>query len=70
MRSRRCGGSLARGVILLFIGIVFLMVNIGIVPTLFFRTWWPLLLIVAGVVNLLVYGLRLHGPRPPYDNFA
>ena len=70
MRSRGCGNSLARGLVLLFIGIVFLMVNMGILPTLFFRTWWPLLLIGVGLINLLVYALRSHGPRPPYDNFA
>ena len=63
-----CGeSSLRRGIILLLIGTVFLMANLGVFPENFVRTWWPLLLIAIGLIRM--FGWRNRG-RGPYNDFA
>ena len=42
-------------VILILLGLAFLLSNLGLVPRLgpLFATWWPVILIVAGLSMLL-----------------
>ena len=62
--------ALFRGALLILIGIVFLLVNLGILQSVLFRTWWPLLLIIAGAVNLFVFFRHRHRGGRPYTDFA
>ena len=73
MKSRfRASGrhALLRGAGLVLIGIFFLLVNLGILQSVLFRTWWPVLLIIAGGMNLFVYFRRGHRGGRPYTDFA
>ncbi len=47
--------SLTGGIILVALGVLFLLSNQGILPPFgrLLSTWWPLFLIVPGVLNLL-----------------
>ena len=40
-------------VILILVGVVMLLTNLGILPVHWGRQWWPLLLIAIGVLALL-----------------
>ncbi len=40
------------GFVMVSIGIVFLLVNLGILNSVVFHTWWPLLLILLGLARL------------------
>jgi len=54
---------------LLSFGTVFLLVNLGIVESRLFETWWPLLLIALGAAKLL--GRRgWYRTRKPYTDFG
>jgi RsiW-degrading membrane proteinase PrsW (M82 family) len=70
LQSRTCAGrSLVGGVVLLLIGVVFLLLNLGVFQSMVFRTWWPLLLIVLGLTKL--FGRSWwNRPRGPYSDFA
>ena len=73
MRSRFLASgrhALVRGVGMILIGIVFLLVNLGLLQSVLFRRWWPLLLIIAGVMNLFFYFRRGHRGERPYTDFA
>jgi hypothetical protein len=54
MRNRN---SLAGGTILVVLGVLFLLSNQGILPPFgrLLSTWWPLFLIVPGILTLLGY---------------
>jgi hypothetical protein len=70
LESRECAGKgLVGGLILLTIGALFLMANLGILNSDVFRTWWPLLLIVFGVAKLFG-GRRWDRLRRPYNHFG
>jgi Domain of unknown function (DUF5668) len=57
------------GVLLLSLGTIFILINLGIVESRLVHTWWPLLLIVAGTVKLIGWrGWRRS--RRPYRDFA
>ena len=57
------------GLVLLSFGTVFLLVNLGIVESRLFETWWPLLLIALGAAKLL--GRRgWYRTRKPYTDFG
>jgi len=59
---------LTGGVVLLLIGTAFLLRNLGVINESLFQTWWPLLLIAAGVAKLLtVRGFSR--PTKPYTDF-
>lgn len=47
--------SRTRAFILIIVGVLFLLSNLGLVPQLgpLLRQWWPLILIVVGVVMLV-----------------
>jgi len=50
-------------------GAIFILINLGIIQSRLVQTWWPLLLIAAGVVKLV--GLRRwYRPSKPYTDFA
>jgi hypothetical protein len=53
MRSRSRTGAF----ILILIGVIFLLVNLGVLPVAQLRAllaqWWPLILILVGVAMLL-----------------
>jgi hypothetical protein len=65
-------GAAARllgGLLLLSMGVIFVLINLGIIQSRLVQTWWPLLLIAVGVVKLV--GLRRwYRPRKPYTDFA
>ena len=68
--SRGCaGGGLVVGMTLLFVGMLFLLVNVGVLASDFFRVWWPVILIAMGVAKLFGRS-RWDPPRPPYNDFA
>jgi len=57
------------GLLLLSIGTIFILINLGIIQSRLVQTWWPLLLIAVGLVKLV--GLRRwYRPRKPYTDFA
>src|SRR5262245_50745781 len=65
-----CGGrGRFGGIVLLSLGVIFLLMNLGIVQTDLFRIWWPLLLIALGVARLVGRG-RWPRPRGPYNDFG
>ncbi len=68
--SRACARhGVVTGSLLLLIGTVFLLKNLGLLSLAIFQTWWPLLLIVIGVARILA--LRgWAGPRKPYNDFG
>jgi hypothetical protein len=74
MRSHwesRAGAAarLLAGLLLLSMGVIFVLMNLGIIQSRLVQTWWPLLLIAVGVVRLV--GLRRwYRPRKPYTDFA
>ena len=57
------------GIVLLSLGVIFLLTNLGIVQANLFRTWWPLLLIFIGAARLFGRG-RWYRPRGPYNDFV
>ena len=59
---------IAGGLVLLSIGTIFLLVNLGIFESRLFETWWPLLLIALGAAKLL--GRGWYRPRKPYTDFG
>lgn len=62
--------GLLRGAGLVLIGVLFLLLNLGVLESHVFRTWWPLLLIAAGAARLFVYAWRGNRSGGPYSNFA
>lgn len=48
-------GSAMGAIVLIVLGTLFLLANLGLIPRLgaLFTTWWPLILIVVGVSLLL-----------------
>ena len=68
MRAQR-RGSILTPVLLITIGIVFLLIQTGRIDRVHFWTWygqwWPLLLVVAGVVVLLEWALDQYNMRQP-----
>jgi DUF4097 and DUF4098 domain-containing protein YvlB len=60
--------SLAAPVILIAFGVLFMLHRLHLLPGSmwsFFAVWWPLLLILAGVIRLVEYGLARREPRAP-----
>lgn len=53
MRTGRSGRGLFVPVIVILVGGVFLLQNRGLLPHHFAHEWWPVLLLIAGVVLLL-----------------
>jgi Domain of unknown function (DUF5668) len=65
----RAAGRFLGGLLLLSMGALFILINLGIIESRLVQTWWPLLLIAVGVVRLV--GLRRwYRPRKPYTDFA
>jgi hypothetical protein len=65
--SRECTSrGLVGGLILLTLGTVFLLTNLGVLHFAVVRTWWPLVLIVIGIGWLFVG----RGLRRPYNDFG
>ena len=63
------GVRLLAGFLLLSIGTIFILINLGIIQSRLIQTWWPLVLIALGVVKLV--GLRRwYRPTKPYTDFA
>jgi hypothetical protein len=70
LESRACAGrGLVGGLILLTVGALFLLSNLGILGPELFRTWWPVLLIAIGVARLFG-GRRWERLRRPYTDFG
>jgi hypothetical protein len=74
MRSQYSGtgfGSrgLVGGFVILVVGTVFLLVNLGVLHAPFVRIWWPVLLIVLGTIKL-VHWLWSRHPGRPYRDFV
>jgi len=63
------GPSLVGGFVILVVGTVFLLVNLGVLHAPFVRMWWPVLLIVLGTVKLL-HWLWWRRPGRPYRDFV
>jgi len=62
-------GRLFGGLVLLSLGTVFILINLGIVESRLVHTWWPLLLIGLGTAKLIGWrGWRR--TRRPYTDFA
>lgn len=61
---RRGTGQLWAGVILITVGVLFLLDNMHVLAFRWvFHDWWPMLLILIGVVQLATRGMRrLTGP--------
>lgn len=59
--------SFAGPIILIIIGVLFLLRNFGIMlPWSFLANWWPLLLVLLGVIRLIeYYAARREGEYPP-----
>jgi len=65
------GKGFTGGLVLLLMGGIFLLANLGVFQSHLLHVWWPLLLIVAGVAKVIGYGhTRLDRPRKPYSDFA
>jgi hypothetical protein len=56
-------GSIFWGFVLLVLGGLFLLDNLGLLPVHAWALFWPLLLIAAGALTL--YGVMRRGTRPP-----
>jgi hypothetical protein len=74
MKSQNSGtgfGSrgLVGGFVILVVGTVFLLLNLGVLHTPFVRIGWPVLLIVLGTVKLL-HWLWWRRPGRPYRDFV
>ena len=62
-------GRLCGGFLLLTLGTIFILINLGIVESRLVHTWWPLLLIALGTAKLIGWrGWRR--TRRPYTDFA
>src|SRR5262249_61186173 len=62
--------SMAGPVILVAVGVMFLLMNMHVMSWprvgFFFATWWPLLLILFGVIRVVEYAIaRSHGGPAP-----
>jgi len=57
----RGGGGVVMGAILILIGLAFLLDHLGYISIGYLWRFWPLLLVVAGVINLTSRGRRLWG---------
>src|SRR5512140_1300544 len=59
--------SFAGPIILIIIGVLFLLRNFGVIlPWSFLANWWPLLLVLLGVIRLVEYYLaKKEGAYPP-----
>ena len=56
---QRGTGTLLAGLILITLGVLFLLDNMHMLAFRWvFRDWWPMLLILIGVVQLLTRGMR------------
>jgi len=68
--ARACAvGRLIGGLLLLSLGTIFILINLGIVQSRLVQTWWPLLLIAVGTARLIGWrGWRR--TRKPYTDFA
>jgi hypothetical protein len=67
----RTGRGFTGGLVLLLMGGIFLLANLGVFQPHLLHVWWPLLLIVAGVAKVIGYGYtRLDRVRKPYSDFA
>ena len=65
------GRGLTGGLVLLLLGGIFLLANLGVFQLHLLHVWWPLLLIIAGVAKVIGYGYtRLDRPRRPYSDFV
>jgi hypothetical protein len=70
LQSHACTGSMIiRGFVLLSLGTVFLLVNLGFLESDLVRTWWPLLVIALGAIKLF-FAATAHEPRKPYNDFG
>jgi len=70
MHSRTgTGGGLFVGTVLLVWGTLILLLNLGVLTSVLFKTWWPLILIAAGAAKL-VYRATWYRHRKPYSDFA
>jgi len=65
----RSAGRFLGGLLLLSMGAIFILINLGIIQSRLLQTWWPLLLIAGGVVKLVSLR-RWYRPRKPYTDFA
>jgi hypothetical protein len=63
------GSGLKGPLVLVSIGLVVLLTNLGIIRPGLFQTWWPLLLIIVGLVKLFDHGGRRRS-RKPYSDFG
>lgn len=61
------GGRIFVGIIILGVGVIFLLSNWGIIPSL--HSTWPLILIVVGLAFLLGVGKKHKAPcsEPPKE---
>jgi hypothetical protein len=65
------GRGFAGGLVLLLMGSIFLLANLGVFQSHLLHVWWPVLLIVVGVAKVIGYGYtRFDRPRKPYSDFA
>jgi hypothetical protein len=61
------GQSIAGGLIVVTIGMIFLLDNFGVLEANAFRRWWPLLLVILGVTKLATRGWRPLSDKPNVD---
>jgi hypothetical protein len=65
------GRGFTGGLVLLLMGVIFLMVNLGVFQSHLLHVWWPLLPIVVGVAKIAGSSYRWWDhPRKPYSDFA
>jgi hypothetical protein len=69
-RSQHPGhGHAIAGVVLLIVGLVFLLMNLGVFPIEDVREYWPMLLIVLGAGQALGFGGRFSGGLSAHRSF-
>jgi cell wall-active antibiotic response 4TMS protein YvqF len=53
------GRSIVGGLVIITIGVIFLLDNLGVLEGHAFARWWPLVLVVIGVSKLVLRGRPL-----------
>jgi hypothetical protein len=69
LRKMRDGRGRIGGLLLLLLGFIILLVNLGILRSVLIQTWWPVLFIALGLARLLRHR-GWHRRRRPYTDFG
>jgi len=60
-------GKFVAGIVLVSLGLLFLLTNLGIIQSTILQVWWPVIPIAVGLLRLGGWWLR---QRKPYSDFA